>query len=100
MIDPKVALMTAPIPMDDWAEMDATAMPMKYESGMTDAMERAKMKTRDDRKLNKGPRSRCSESGRRTQASKMTKKTSGRRLMKRMLTPPTVYLKYCVPAAR
>jgi hypothetical protein len=35
MMEPKVAFMTAPIPMDDCAEMEATAMPMKYESGMT-----------------------------------------------------------------
>lgn len=40
---PNEALMTAPTPIELCAEMDATAMPMKYESGMTER--RAETKT-------------------------------------------------------
>lgn len=44
MTEPKVALMTAPMPIEDCAEMDATAIPIKYDSGMTDARDRIKMR--------------------------------------------------------
>jgi hypothetical protein len=49
-IEPKVALMTAPIPIDDCAEMDATAIPMKYESGMTLSRESKKIRSREARR--------------------------------------------------
>lgn len=97
MMEPKVALMTAPIPMDDWADIDATAIPIKYDRGMTLRRQRKKTSACDAMNARNAGTcwplcSRFSTIGMRTSPSKMTKKTTGRRLMKRMLTPPTVYL--------
>lgn len=94
MIDPNVALMTAPIPMELCAEIDATAMPMKYDSGMTDPNAQTKMTDWLDIQAKKPP-CKCGclmTYGSRKKKSKMVKPTKGKVLTNKMLTPPTVYL--------
>lgn len=97
MIEPNVALMTAPMPIEDCALMDATAMPMKYDKGMTLARLITKIMIRlaTTWRMNGGvfpEASRFSLNGRRMKASAMAKKTTAIRLTKKMFTPPTVYL--------
>lgn len=54
MIEPEVALMTAPIPIEDWALMEATAIPMKYDNGITDARDMMKSKALDAKNWRNG----------------------------------------------
>jgi hypothetical protein len=81
IMDPKVALITAPMPKDDWAEIDETAMPMKYDRGITDASPNEKM-TSGEVRIVPWPRTRV-----KTYSSKMVKRTTGIKLMKMMLVP-------------
>jgi hypothetical protein len=55
-MEPNVAFMTAPIPMDDCAEMDTTAIPMKYESGITLSNESRKISSREQMHAHPNPR--------------------------------------------
>ena len=53
MMEPKLALMTAPMPIDDWAEMEATAIPAR-ESGAQSQGRRNGGETRLTDKVRKG----------------------------------------------
>src|SRR5262249_46369189 len=83
---PKVALITAPMPTDDCALIDATAMPMKYARGMTEARHRGKITcgwTSGDL---------WSVSGATTNARNRTRNTTDSKLKMMMLMPSYVYL--------
>lgn len=88
------ALMAAPRPIEDCAEMDATACPIKYANGMMDSRAAVKRNAGDVIRFSRC-RMRCS-----TSQSKMTNMTTASRLMRKMLVPSTVYFQYFEPTAR
>lgn len=78
--------MAAPIPMDDCAEIDATAIPIKYANGTILASANVKM--------NAGLTIQylwCNN-GARKNSSAMVKKTTKTRLKRKMFVPSMVYL--------
>lgn len=80
MMEPNVALITAPRPILDCAEMELTAIPIKYDRGMTEP--RPSMNTKEAL-VNQAFGNRSW----RTFSSKITKKATGSKLMKMMLIP-------------
>ena len=90
----KKALTAAPMPIEDCADIEATACPMKYASGMIDRSAMGK------RNAGLVIQDSIPSALLRMRASKMTKTTTARKLIKKIFVPSTVYFQYFMPTAR